>query len=231
LHRLKISRKEFMSQHWYYCHSCKMVDRIGCCTVCAKVCHAGHDISYAKYGSFFCDCGAKEDESCQALCIRDNTSTHTTATAIQKSTKQPPTAPSSPKPVNVFDLNLNLVFAADANRVKSLKTRQIESLRQSIVDIMKTNRFVDKTKAFIDSLLDRDEVVSTYDRTLLNTLSSSRRSQLSKLKLSDKTVELNEQLFIPTLGSQEGKSCPWQVNLAPELIVSVVLKAPLRTCA
>uniref|UniRef100_A0A3Q1FI58 UBR-type domain-containing protein n=1 Tax=Acanthochromis polyacanthus TaxID=80966 RepID=A0A3Q1FI58_9TELE len=38
-----------------------MVDGVGVCTVCAKVCHKDHEISYAKYGSFFCDCGAKED--------------------------------------------------------------------------------------------------------------------------------------------------------------------------
>lgn len=37
---------------------------MGVCTVCAKVCHKDHEISYAKYGSFFCDCGAKEDGSC-----------------------------------------------------------------------------------------------------------------------------------------------------------------------
>ena len=41
-----------------------MNDGVGVCTVCAKVCHKDHDISYAKYGSFFCDCGAKEDDSC-----------------------------------------------------------------------------------------------------------------------------------------------------------------------
>lgn len=41
-----------------------MVDGVGVCTVCAKVCHKDHEISYAKYGSFFCDCGAKEDGSC-----------------------------------------------------------------------------------------------------------------------------------------------------------------------
>lgn len=35
--------------------------------MCANVCHKDHDISYAKYGSFFCDCGAKEDGSCLAL--------------------------------------------------------------------------------------------------------------------------------------------------------------------
>ena len=49
----------------YHCHTCKMVDGVGVCTICAKVCHRGHELSYAKYGSFFCDCGAKEDGSCQ----------------------------------------------------------------------------------------------------------------------------------------------------------------------
>ena len=49
----------------YHCHTCKMVDGIGVCSVCAKVCHKDHDLSYAKFGSFFCDCGAKEDNTCQ----------------------------------------------------------------------------------------------------------------------------------------------------------------------
>ena len=59
-----VTQKEFMNQHWYHCHTCKMNDGVGVCTVCAKVCHKDHDITYAKYGSFFCDCGAKEDGSC-----------------------------------------------------------------------------------------------------------------------------------------------------------------------
>ena len=59
-----ITQKEFMNQHWYHCHTCKMVDGVGVCTVCARVCHRDHDLSYAKYGSFFCDCGAKEDNRC-----------------------------------------------------------------------------------------------------------------------------------------------------------------------
>ena len=49
----------------YHCHTCKMVDGVGVCTVCAKVCHKDHDLTYAKFGSFFCDCGAKEDGSCK----------------------------------------------------------------------------------------------------------------------------------------------------------------------
>lgn len=48
-----------------------MVDGVGVCTVCAKVCHKDHDLSYAKYGSFFCDCGAKEDNVCQVCLAKD----------------------------------------------------------------------------------------------------------------------------------------------------------------
>lgn len=58
-----------MNQHWYHCYTCKMVDSVGVCTVCAKVCHRGHDLTYAKYGSFFCDCGAREDGSCLVCCF------------------------------------------------------------------------------------------------------------------------------------------------------------------
>jgi len=32
----------------------------GCCTLCALVCHQGHDVSYSRYSSFFCDCGAED---------------------------------------------------------------------------------------------------------------------------------------------------------------------------
>lgn len=53
----------------YHCHTCKMVDGVGVCTVCAKVCHKDHDLTYAKFGSFFCDCGAKEDGSCKASVV------------------------------------------------------------------------------------------------------------------------------------------------------------------
>lgn len=66
-----VTQKDFMNQHWYHCHTCSMVDGVGVCTICALVCHRGHDVTYAKYGNFFCDCGAKEDDSCQALTKRN----------------------------------------------------------------------------------------------------------------------------------------------------------------
>ena len=44
-----------MTQHWYHCHTCGMVEGVGCCSVCAKVCHKDCDVTYSKHGSFFCD--------------------------------------------------------------------------------------------------------------------------------------------------------------------------------
>ncbi|XP_033643062.1 E3 ubiquitin-protein ligase UBR4-like [Asterias rubens] len=65
-----ITQRDFMSQHWYHCHTCKMIDGVGICTVCARVCHRGHEVAYAKYGSFFCDCGDKDEGTCLALVKR-----------------------------------------------------------------------------------------------------------------------------------------------------------------
>ena len=65
-----VTQKEYMTQHWYHCHTCAMLDSVGVCSVCVRVCHKGHDVTYAKHGSFFCDCGAKEDNSCQVR-VRD----------------------------------------------------------------------------------------------------------------------------------------------------------------
>ena len=31
----------------------------GCCSLCARICHKGHDIGYSRKSSFFCDCGAE----------------------------------------------------------------------------------------------------------------------------------------------------------------------------
>lgn len=64
------TQKEFINQHWYHCHTCKMLDGVGVCNVCAQVCHRGHDVTYSKHGSFFCDCGANEDGTCKALVKR-----------------------------------------------------------------------------------------------------------------------------------------------------------------
>lgn len=51
----------------YYCYICKMVDGVGVCIVCVKVCYKDYDLIYVKFGFFFCDCGVKDDGSCKVL--------------------------------------------------------------------------------------------------------------------------------------------------------------------
>lgn len=80
------TQKEFMNQHWYHCHTCKMLDGVGVCSVCAKVCHQNHDVTYSKFGSFFCDCGAKEDNSCKALVKRQVAESSKSANKKKKKT-------------------------------------------------------------------------------------------------------------------------------------------------
>ena len=50
---------EFIQQHWYNCYTCGLVYDKGCCSLCAQICHKGHDVSYSRKSSFFCDCGAE----------------------------------------------------------------------------------------------------------------------------------------------------------------------------
>eukprot|EP00741_Cyanophora_paradoxa_P010481 tig00000158_g10134.t1 len=49
---------KFTEQHWYFCYTCGLTVSEGCCSVCVKVCHKGHDVSYSRISRFFCDCGA-----------------------------------------------------------------------------------------------------------------------------------------------------------------------------
>lgn len=48
----------YADQPWYHCYTCGLVDHEGCCAVCARVCHAGHDVVFSRKSRFFCDCGA-----------------------------------------------------------------------------------------------------------------------------------------------------------------------------
>ena len=48
---------DFTEQHWYNCHTCGLSWDKGCCGLCARICHKGHDVTYSRFSSFFCDCG------------------------------------------------------------------------------------------------------------------------------------------------------------------------------
>ena len=57
------SQKQFVKQHWYHCYTCNLVVDKGCCRLCVRMCHRGHDVCYARLSCFFCDCGSATAES------------------------------------------------------------------------------------------------------------------------------------------------------------------------
>ena len=52
------------------CHTCGLVGDKGCCSLCALVCHKGHDVFYSRKSSFFCDCGAEQASNGDAARLR-----------------------------------------------------------------------------------------------------------------------------------------------------------------
>jgi hypothetical protein len=63
----------YLEQHWYYCYTCKLTFTEGCCSICVRVCHKDHDVSYSRFSRFFCDCGAgARGLVCKALKSRNS---------------------------------------------------------------------------------------------------------------------------------------------------------------
>jgi hypothetical protein len=63
-----VASEGYNNQHWYFCRTCGLTGEKGCCSVCARVCHQGHDITYSRYGPFFCDCGSARSDSALRKC-------------------------------------------------------------------------------------------------------------------------------------------------------------------
>lgn len=205
-----ITQKEFMNQHWYHCHTCRMLDGVGVCSVCARVCHKGHDLSYAKYGNFFCDCGAKEDGSCQALVKRSPQSTMEAtnvggsgggnATA-SKSFVADNTLPSSlrrrPSSPATFD---RASFLRDKH--KSSTVKQLEGSKEYLLSFLENATVISTLIELMQSLI---QAVEAYcNRTSAVGCHIRAIEALQQLHTADKKYAHTDQLMLPTLGSQEG---------------------------
>lgn len=198
-----ITQKEFINQHWYHCHSCKMLDGAGVCSVCARVCHKNHDISYAKYGNFFCDCGAKPDNSCQALSKRTILSGQDTAlmgiggnadtehsSAVRRRASTPP---------------LHLLMSRDAarsNERAAQLAKVIEASRDNLKSSEKWAVVVKCLLEFFDYLMPAIQENCAKFSTVGCQLRA--KNALERLHQPDKTFSISDTLMVATLGSQEG---------------------------
>lgn len=197
-----ITQKEFMNQHWYHCHTCRMLDGVGVCSVCAKVCHKGHDLSYAKYGNFFCDCGAKEDGSCQALVKRSPQGQDSGQEAKHSSNSDKYSSemlPSSLRrrtssPISIDRLSLkrkshNVLQHLDASKAYIINYLGNVHALSNLID------FIQILVPAIDKMCGINSPVGCHSRAL---------EALRRLHNENKEYVNNDQLMVPTLGSQEG---------------------------
>ncbi|KAK0172054.1 hypothetical protein PV328_005423 [Microctonus aethiopoides] len=204
-----VTQKEFTNQHWYHCHTCGMVDGAGVCTVCARVCHRGHDVTYAKYGNFFCDCGSKDDGSCQALTKRSPQSNEHPVGNI-------------PAYNNTNGNEINVPISSKLRRRASSPVHLHEKYERNGREKEKLAALakqLEGSKDWVLSQLWSSELVSSLvelTKTLLPAVTAScqknspvgchTRAQIAlrHLHTLDKKFEQTDQLMLSTLGSQEG---------------------------
>lgn len=63
--------EKMINQKIYTCNTCHMKDGECICEVCARKCHANHNVSLIGFNEGFCDCGAG-NISCHCLCCDKN---------------------------------------------------------------------------------------------------------------------------------------------------------------
>lgn len=210
-----MTQREFMNQYWYHCHTCKMVDGVGVCTVCAKVCHKDHDVTFAKYGSFFCDCGAKQDASCLALTKRVPTNNLSEQAATYRlpaysnpqdgadnsssGSKRPPSSPVGE--AETLDGHKRQSMPEYQMRHKIL-SRQLQSRKNDLLNLLSNHNVSVTILELLQFML--PSIMKKYQKCLSLGSSIKAKKALKDLHENLKNVKYCDNLMVPTLSSQEG---------------------------
>ncbi|KAF2360064.1 Zinc finger UBR-type [Trinorchestia longiramus] len=200
-----LTQKEFVNQHWYHCHTCQMEDGVGVCSICAKVCHKGHDVTYAKFGSFFCDCGAKEDGSCQALVKRTpsySSRSDGTEAGANNFGVGALSITSGLRTKRALSPSLSFTDSIREQTTKHRQTlaRQIEGVWSSVCSSQQGVAAC--VLQFLNTLMPTLEEEAGA-RAALNSVNANRKA-LHGLHTVPKTVQMSDHLMFSTLGAQEG---------------------------
>lgn len=185
-----------------------MLDGVGVCSVCARVCHRGHDLSYAKFGNFFCDCGAKEDNTCQALVKRSPQSTMDANPSASKTSTSKVVATSKPYSSDALPSSLRRRASSPivTERLKERKTpssvKQLEGAKDWLVNYLGNCPIIGTLIQLMQTLI---PAIETFcNRTSPVGCHIRAVNALQQLHSADKKYSHTDQLMLPTLGSQEG---------------------------
>lgn len=204
-----VTQKEFTNQHWYHCNTCSMVDGAGVCTVCARVCHRTHDVTYAKYGNFFCDCGSKADGSCQALTKRSpqssehqigNTAPYNNTNGGDNST--PITNRLRRRASSPVHYHEKLDRSGRDKQKQAALAKQLEGSKEWVLSQLWSSGLVSSLVELTHTLL--PAVNSSCQKNSPVGCHTRAQIALRQLHKLDKKFEHTDQLMLSTLGSQEG---------------------------
>lgn len=166
-------------------------------------------MTYSKHGSFFCDCGVKEDGSCQALVERTSTIEKANVYKLPAyiySKDRSDQLMASHKKLSTDSATLGTLNRQKLNLEKkiSIETlcRQLKDHAETILDEFKQHNVcstVIKLLQFLSkSIVSNNQRFSPIDRAIRT------RNALEDLHKLSKTGQPSDQLAVSTLGSQEG---------------------------
>ncbi|CAB4062605.1 UBR4 [Lepeophtheirus salmonis] len=222
------TQKEFVFQHWYNCHTCRMVDGSGVCTICAKVCHADHDVTYSKHGSFFCDCGAKEDGSCRAMTKRSPREANnepsrkydenlSNLSIMRHQSSSPPLSShqnvSSQQAVSSSQPSVSTNSGVESKREDDTRVNlsvKLSQWKDELSSQIEKNNILKKLLEMLECLLPVIEFNRVKHSYIVRLADINKAFQV--LHTEEKKYDHNDQLMLPTLGSQEGAFENVQMN-------------------
>lgn len=234
-----LTQKDFVNQHWYHCHTCNMIDKVGVCSICAKVCHKDHDVSYSKFGAFFCDCSGRENSTCMALQKRTQAATNEAFVPCGQPTRAEHSTQDIKTDTNFSNVSNSTVETRDisnapkkVNSIQQQFAKQLEPYKPELLAILSQSNVSKSTLDLLTSL------IPAYVRFAYNESHIGRckraRAALDDLHLSKKSFYMTEALMLPTLGSQEGAFENVRVNYSGEhagLIKQLLSNNKLRRVA
>ena len=178
----------FTEQHWYNCYTCGLLWDKGCCSLCARVCHQGHDVGYSRKSSFFCDCGAEvatavEENRTPCKCIipvNEETlkAVYEEANIVDDSASKDESKEDSGESPDIF-----IEFL-----VANFKSSCEQSL-ESFIKAAKDSNWTDSIITMLDSFYSNDlnSQPKNYKELLLGGSSSSSKSNSSVIDLESRS--------------------------------------------
>ncbi|UMM10762.1 hypothetical protein L5515_000390 [Caenorhabditis briggsae] len=183
----KSTGNKFVTQHWYNCYTCKMIESTGVCSTCAINCHRGHELAYSKKGAFFCDCGSN---GCESMIIQVEHVPHS-INALRGQIPDGMVQKASPKNPNIFPYKFgffkpefskfsNSGFETVKNAVR-LVQEEFEKAHESIEKILeaidkgnqKALRVTEKREKIVKSMRNMERVELEENEEFMEALDSA----------------------------------------------------------